>query len=139
MARAQGKSKGVAVAERRRRKASAAPARRMATSEARADFSKLVNELAGHKQPGASLADNAIEIGPHRKGGAWLVPEVDAHAAVERITELEQELENIAIGFALQERLDSSSGGTTPARDVIRELGFADLLEGLPGADELRS
>jgi hypothetical protein len=65
------------------------------------------------------------------------VPEVDAQAAVERITELEEELENIAIGFALQERLDSSSGGTTPARDVIRELGFDDLLEGLPG--ELRS
>ena len=139
MARAQRSSKRVAVAERRRRKASAAPARRMATSEARADFSKLVNELAEHDQPGASLADNAIEIGPHRNGGAWLVPEVDAHAAVERIAELEQELENIAIGFALQERLDSSSGGTTPARDIIRELGFADLLEGLPGADDLRS
>lgn len=105
----------------------------MATSEARAEFSKLVNELAERARPGASLVDNAIEIGPHRKGGVWLVPEVDAQAAVERITELEEELENIAIGLALQERLDTSSGGTTPARDVIRELGFDDLLEGLPG------
>lgn len=118
------------------RRMRSAPARRMATSEARAGLSKLVNELAGHVEPGASLTDNAIEIGPHRKGGAWLVPEVDAQAAVKRITELEEELENITIGLALQERLDKSSGGTTPARDVIRELGFDDLLEGLP--DELR-
>jgi hypothetical protein len=111
----------------------------MATSEARADFSKLINEFADREQPGASLADHAIEIGPHRKGGAWLVPEVDAQAAVARISALEEELENIAIGFALEERLDRSSGGTTPAREVIRELGFDDLLEGLPDGEELRS
>jgi hypothetical protein len=116
---------------------SPAPARRMATSEARAEFSKLVNELAEQDRPSASLLDSAIEIGRHRKGGAWLVAEVDAHAAVQRINELEEELENIAIGFALRERRDRSSGATTPARDVIRELGFDDLLEGLPG--ELRS
>jgi hypothetical protein len=105
----------------------------MATSEARAELSKLVNDLAAREQPGSSLADSAIEIGRHRKGGAWLVPEVDAQAAVERIAELEEELENIAIGLALEERIARSSGGTTPARDVIRELGFDDLLEGLPG------
>ena len=115
-----------------RKRSATAPARRMATSEARAEFSKLVNELAGHEHPGPSLVDNAIEIGRHRKGGAWLVPEVDAQAAVERIAELEEELENIAIGLALVDRMAGSSGGTTPARDVIRELGFDDLLEGLP-------
>jgi hypothetical protein len=143
MAREPGKSKQGAVPERRGRtvrapdRPAAAPARRLATSEARAEFSALVNGLAKRDRPSASLADNAVEIGPHRKGGAWLVPEVDAQAAVDRITELEEELENIAIGLLLQERLDESSGGTTPARDVIRELGFDDLLEGLPG--ELRS
>jgi hypothetical protein len=113
-----------------------APSRRMATSEARAEFSQLVGELADRERPSASLADNAIEIGPHRKGGTWLVPEVDAQAAVQRIDQLEEELENIAIGLLLQERLDRSSGATTPAREVIRELGFDDLVEGLP--DELR-
>lgn len=131
MARGQGKPSEAAVPTRQKR-SPFAPAKRMGTSEARAEFSKLVHDLSRHRSPSASLADNAIEIGPHRKGGAWLVPEVDAQAAMERITELENELENIAIGLLLQERLDKSSG-TTPGRDVIRELGFDDLLEGLPG------
>lgn len=109
------------------------PARRLATSEARAALSGLVNDLGGHREPSGSLVDNAVEIGPHRKGGAWLVPEVDAHAAVRRIAELEDEVENIALALMLSERLESSEGTTVPAEQVIRELGFDDLLDGLPG------
>lgn len=132
MARAQGKSSQIATPTRRARSAYA-PAKRMGTSEARSEFSRLVSEMSQHERPSASLADNAIEIGPHRKGGAWLVPEVDAQTAMERIGDLEEELENIAIGFLVQERLDKSAG-TTPGRDVLRELGFDDLVQGLPGA-----
>jgi hypothetical protein len=109
-----------------------APAKRLATSEARATLSSLVNDLGRHREPSRSLADNAIEIGPHRKGGAWLVPEVDAQAAVGRIAELEDELENIAIGLMLADRLERSTQAT-PAREVIRELGFDDLLDGPAG------
>jgi hypothetical protein len=104
----------------------------MATSEARAELLRLVNDFAAYEQPASSLVDNAIEIGRHGKGGAWLVPAVDAQAAVERIAELEKELENIAIGLALEERIADCSGGTTPAKDVIRELGFDDLFDELP-------
>lgn len=106
--------------------------RRLGTSEARASFSTLVNELAARKRPSESLLDQAIEIGPQRKGGAFLVPEVDARAAVLRIEELEDELENIAFGFLIEERLQRSGGETVPAAQVIRELGFEDLAKALP-------
>jgi hypothetical protein len=90
-----------------------------------------VNELGERDTPGDPLADNAIEIGPHRKGGAWLVPEVDARAAIEELEELRDELENITIGFLLQDRL-ADSNETVPAVDVIRDLGFEELLDELP-------
>jgi len=132
MARAHDKGEKAAAALRGRTKRVPAGARRrLATSEARADFSNLVNELGERDTPGESLADNAIEIGPHRKGGAWLVPEVDARAAVEELEELRDELENITIGFLLQDRL-ADSNETVPAADVIRDLGFDELLDELP-------
>jgi hypothetical protein len=111
----------------------------MGTSEARTDFTKLVRELSAMEDAARSLVENAIEVGPQRKGGVWLVPEVDGQAAVARIEELEdtirtleEELENIAIGHMLSERLAGSGGGTTPAADVLRELGFEDLAADLP-------
>ena len=132
MAHAEGKGEKAAASRRGRTKRAAVGApRRLATSEARADFSNLVNELGERDTPGESLADNAIEIGPHRKGGAWLVPEVDARAAVEELEELRDELENITIGFLLQDRL-ADSNETVPAADVIRDLGFDELLDELP-------
>lgn len=109
------------------------PAKRLTTSEARAALPGLVNDLGGRREPSASLAENAVEIGAHRKGGTWLVPEADAQAAVQRIAQLENELDNIALALMLTERLERSPGTTIPADEVIRELGFDDLLDGLPG------
>ena len=116
-----------------------APARRLGTSEARAAFSELVGNLASHTAAAPSLADNAVEVGPHRKGGVWLVPEVDAQGALDRIetlqakvAELEDEVENVALGLLIAERLEHSDGKTIPASRVIRELGFGDLAEDLP-------
>jgi hypothetical protein len=45
---------------------------------------------------------------------------------------LEDELENVAIGLMLEARLERSPAKTTSAAQVIRELGFEDLAEGLP-------
>lgn len=104
----------------------------MGTSEARADFSKLVAELSQQVEPGESLADNAIEVGPQRKGGVWLVSQVDAQATVEHVQDLEDEIENIALGFMIEERLEGSSGKTISGVELIRELGFPDLADGLP-------
>jgi hypothetical protein len=111
----------------------------MGTSEARASFSKLVHSLGERDTPARSLLDNAIEIGPQRKGGVWLIPEVDGRAAVERIETLsstvealEDELENVAIGFLLQERLERSDASVISGAQLMRDLGFAGLAEGLP-------
>ena len=135
MARAKGTQQPADDAPRRL----AVPARRLGTSEARADFSKLIHALGEHDTPAGSLLDNAIEVGPQRKGGAWLIPEVDGQAAVERIEVLEEtiemledELENVAIGFMLQERLGKSDGGVISGAQLMRELGYTDLAEGLP-------
>jgi hypothetical protein len=111
----------------------------MGTSEARASFSQLVQELAEHDTPSASLVDSAIEVGPQRKGGVWLIPEIDGQAAVERVEkltstveELEDELENVAIGLLLQQRLDDSGGAVVSGAQLLRELGYASLADGLP-------
>jgi len=116
-----------------------APARRLGTSEARAAFSELVGDLASHTEAAPSLADNAVEVGPHRTGGVWLVPEVDAQGALDRIEtlqaqidELEDEVENVALGLWIAERLEHSDGKRIPASQVIRELGFGDLAKDLP-------
>jgi len=134
MARAQNRTKRIAVEPRR-----AVPGRRMGTSEARADFSKLVKSLGERSTPSASLLDSAIEVGPQRKGGVWLIPEVDGQAAIERIEtlaatveELQDELENVAIGFLLAERLEHSTGGVISGAQLMRDLGYAGLAEGLP-------
>ncbi len=109
---------------------------RLATTEARRMLPGLVRELSEQTTPAASLLDRAVEIGPRSKGGTFLVSEVDARAAVTREDELRQkvevledELENLAIAMLLEERLAASSGTTTPIEDVVRELGFAELLQ----------
>jgi hypothetical protein len=138
--RAKRPSNAVTAPPRRKKtRRRAVPERRLATSETRAEFSKLVNELAEREDAAESLVDNAVEVGPQRKGGVWMVPEVDGQAAVERIEELEEavdsledEMENVAIAMMLQERLEQSSGKVTSGAQVIRELGFEDLAEGLP-------
>jgi len=134
MARAQDR-KRAAVAQPRR----VVPGRRLGTSEARADFSKLVQTLGARDTPSKSLLDNAIEVGPQRKGGVWLIPEVDGQAAIERIEtltstveDLEDELENVAIGFLLAEWLERSSGAVISGAQLMRDLGYAGLAEGLP-------
>lgn len=128
---ARGKASTTARTERRQA-TPPAPVRRMGTSEARAGFSKLVAELSARGKASASLVDNAIEVGRQRKGGVWIVPEVDAQAAVEHIQELEEEIENISLSFMLSERLDRTSGETISGAQLIRELGFPDLADGLP-------
>jgi hypothetical protein len=114
------------------------PTRSLPTTQARTELPKLVNELVAVDQPGATLADHAVEVGPRNRGGVWLVPAVDADAAMDRedrlrarVDELEDEAENMALGLFLMERLEQSTGKTSGA-DFIRELGFDDLAADLP-------
>ncbi len=111
------------------------PRRRLATAEARTQLPSLVRELAQLERPARSLAERAVEIGPRRTGGAWLVPEVDAQAAIEReqalaqrVVDLEDQLEDFAIGVLLEERLARTSGERVSLDELAAELGLSDFL-----------
>lgn len=111
------------------------PRRRLATAEARTQLPSLVRELSQLERPSRSLAERAVEIGPRRAGGAWLVPEVDAQAAIEReraltqrVDDLEDQLEDLAIGLLLEERLARSSGERVSLDELAAELGLSDFL-----------
>lgn len=111
------------------------PSRRLATAEARTQLPSLVRELSELERPSRSLADRAVEIGPRRAGGAWLVAEVDAHAAIEReralaqrIEDLEDQLEDFAIAVLLEERLARTSGERVSLDDLAAGLGLSDFL-----------
>lgn len=113
------------------------PARSYATTEARTRLPQLVNELVGVTEPGDSLFSHAVEVGPRHRGGVVMLPSIDVEAALEReaamqaqVEALEDELENIAIGLLLTDRIARSSGATVSADDVIRGLGHGDLLDG---------
>jgi hypothetical protein len=115
------------------------PRRSLATTKARTELPGLVNELVAVQEPGETLAEHAVEVGPRNRGGVWLVPAVDVDAAMDReerlraqVSELEDEAENMAIGFFLMQRLEQSPGTTTSGADFIRELGFDDLAVDLP-------
>lgn len=112
------------------------PLRNLATTEARRQLPRIVSELVAVDEPGDTLAAHAVEVGPRHRGGVWLVPAVDADAAMdreaelrERVDALEDEAENMALGFSLMSRLQRSSGATISGDDFVRELGFGDLVE----------
>jgi hypothetical protein len=102
----------------------------LTTSEARSVLPKLARTAARRTRPSKSLLDNAVEIQPRgEKRSAYLVPEVDIEKASLRIEELEDELEDVALMRLLEQRALADSGNLTPVDDVIRELGFEDLLD----------
>lgn len=113
--------------DRRRIDSGVPPERRYTIEEARTELYGLVNEFAHVGKPSKSLLERAVEIGPHRRGGAVLVPEVDALAAERRIEELEQELEDIGLALLLEERL-AGPGERATLDEVAAELGLADFL-----------
>lgn len=113
-------------------------AEQLATTEARGKLNKLVARMRGKTKPSADLLDDAVSIGPHRKGGAVLIPEVDVEAAVERqelleaqVEDLENQLEDLLLTRSLEELYaDVPATEGKPAEQVARELGFGHLLEG---------
>jgi hypothetical protein len=116
------------------------PRRNLATTQARTELPAIVSELIAVTEPGETLADNAVEVGPRNRGGVWLLPAVDIDAAIERedelrerVAELEDEAENLAFGFYLLQRRERSAGESVSGADFIRELGFDDLADDLPG------
>ncbi len=110
----------------------------LATTEARGQLNKLVSKMRSKTTPSDDLLDDAVSIGPHRKGGAVLLPEVDVEAAVERREELEAQVEDLQdqledlLLVRTLEDLYAESATTLgkSAEQAARELGFGHLLEG---------
>jgi len=112
-------------------------AEQLATTEAREKLPKLVAQMRGKSKPSDDLLDDAVAIGPHRKGGAVLLPEVDVEAAVARREELEAEVrdlqdqvEDLLLVRTLEELYgDRPTTEGKPAEQMARELGFGHLLD----------
>jgi hypothetical protein len=113
---------------RQKRKAASAPVTpRYTIEEARTELYGLVRKFAAIDEASESLLDRAVEIGPRRRGGAILVPEVDALEAARRIEELEDELEDIGLALVLQERL-AETGARSSLDEVAAGLELTDVL-----------
>ena len=123
--------------------------RRSATGEVRAGVPSLtleegrqrLHELASRflrlKKPSRSLLERAQAVGPHRRGGMLLVPEIDALAAVERLEQVEREkeelldeLEDLGIILLAQERLSEPTPveQLIPLEELARQFGREHLL-----------
>ena len=101
----------------------------LTTSEARRVLPQLARDAAKRQRPGRSLRENAVQIRPRgEERSAYLVPEVDLEDAERRIEELEEELEDVGLMRLMEQRALSDSGKLTHVDDVIRELGFDELL-----------
>jgi hypothetical protein len=98
--------------------------RQLGTDQARTKLPSLVEKMRRRRKPSRALLDNAYAIGPRRQGGALLIPEVDAVAAIERIEQLEQELEDVAVELLLHSRGVEPTAEGVPLDEVIAELGF---------------
>ena len=106
-------------------------------AEGRKQLHQVANEFAAFDEPSDSLLDRAIDIGPYRKGGAVLIPEIDAVAAVERLEEVEreneellEELEDVGILLLAQERLGKETpvDQLIPLDELARQFGREHLL-----------
>lgn len=109
----------------------------LTTSDARKNLPNLVQEMRAKDEPSEDLLAGAVEIGPHRQGGAMLLPEVDVTAHVQRldalkdrVAELEDELEDLSLLMVVQERLAAASGERLSTEEFLRGIGMGELVAG---------
>jgi hypothetical protein len=121
------------------RRPAISPTRSLATTEARKALPQLVNTMSAKDKASADLLEDAVEIGPHRKGGAVLVPGVDlaAHAADvlglrARVEQLEEDLEDAGLALLLQERLATTSGPRLTIEQFLTGIGTERHIEQIP-------
>ncbi len=105
--------------------------------EGRQQLHDLANRFGKLRKPSDSLLERAQSVGPHRKGGLLLVPEIDALAAVERLEEaarekeeLLDELEDMGVVLLAQERLAEPTpvDQLIPLDALARQFGQEHLL-----------
>jgi len=112
--------------------------RSLATTEARKALPQLVNRMSAKHTASTDLMEDAIDIGPHRKGGAVLLPSVDlaAHATEvaelrARVEQLEEDLEDAGMALFLQERLATTSGPRLTTEQFLTGIGMESHIEQL--------
>jgi hypothetical protein len=100
---------------------------------------QLVNAMGAKRTASVDLMQDAVAIGPHRKGGAVLLPGIDlaAHATEvaelrARVEQLEEDLEDAGMALFLQERLASTSGQRLSVEQFLTEIGMEGHVEQLP-------
>jgi len=129
------KAKTRTVKARSRRVLAGVPA--LTLEEGRQRLHELANRASRLTKPSGSLLERAQSVGPYRKGGLLLVPEIDAMATVERLEQTERErdelldeLEDVGIVLLAQERLADPTpvGQLIPLEELARELGREHLI-----------
>lgn len=108
--------------------AAAARGRILPTHVARKQLYKLVNQFSRTRKASASLLDRAVEVGPRGQGGVVILPKIDAEAALERITQLEGELEDLTLARFVEARLDTPTEDLLSVEELADSVGLRDLL-----------
>lgn len=97
----------------------------LTTTEARTALPSLVKEAARAK-PSKTLRGNAVVIKARGEEPVLLLPEADVAAAEERIAQLEEELEDIALMRVVEALTVASEGKpSVSVDDLASELGIA--------------
>jgi hypothetical protein len=105
----------------------------LGTSEARRTLPQLVKRASSRDKPSREVDGNVVRIATRGlEGSASLIPTVDLIAAIERIEELEDELENAGLALFLQERHVEGDGKRLSAGDFLAEIGMGEFVEKLP-------
>ena len=109
----------------------------LTVDEARKQLYGLARRFFGLQRPSRSLLDRALAVGPYRKGGLVILPEIDARAALERLdaaerenAELLDELEDLGILLLAQERLADPTpvDQLIPLEELARSVGREHLV-----------
>jgi hypothetical protein len=95
--------------------------------------------MAAKTKPSPNLLDDAVDIGPHRTGGAVLIPEVDVEAHERkreqlqaRVDELEENLADVGLLLFVEKRLAETEGRRLDAAEFLTAIGMEEFVAELP-------
>ncbi len=112
--------------------ASAVPGvQRLTLEEARKALPEVARRFSQLTEPSDSLVEQAVAVGPHRKTGLVMIPEVDVIAAMRELEELEDDLEVFGMMLLARERLaePTPAEDLIPVEDLARRFGAEELLD----------
>lgn len=110
--------------------------RRLATDQARKRLYELVNRMSRLRRGQGSLLKRAVEMGPHGRGGALLIPAVDVQATLERIAAqedrieaLQDEIEDLMLAQLIAERRETPEQELLSVEKLAASVGRSHLIE----------